>query len=94
MKSHEEHLVSRPVARDFEQRLDAGKAGLPRQVARDLRQSNLFDRVDDDVAVVHAVAAAGLDVGALPDADAAADSPAPHALPEFAREDHVADSSA
>src|SRR5688572_24442087 len=72
----------------FHQRLEAWKAGLARQQRGHVLQPDGFDRIDDDVAVVHRVAAAGFDVRMGPDAHAAADPPAPHALTQLFSKEH------
>src|SRR5689334_12627654 len=78
------------MLRDFEQILDRFEPRFAGQFARDVRFADLLDRLDEDLALVHWIPAAGLDVGVLPDADAAADPSAADALSEAFCEDHPA----
>jgi len=56
--------------------------------AGDVAELNRLDRVDNDVAVFHRVAAADLDALGLPDAHAAADSAAADSLAKTLGEEH------
>ena len=77
---------------DLEQVLDRVEPRLTCQLTRNVCSPDSLDRLDEDVAVIHRVAAADLDVGLLPDTDAASDATAPDALAEAFGEDHVAES--
>lgn len=86
----QEHLAARPVLGDVEELLDRRKARLAGELAGDIRAPDLFDGLDDDMAVVHRVTAADFHVGVLPDADAAADAPAADALTKLPGKNHEA----
>jgi hypothetical protein len=78
-----------PVARDLEQLGDALEPGLARQIARDLPARDRRDGIDHDVAVVHRIAATGLDVRMQPDAHAAPDASASDSIAQPFREYHL-----
>src|SRR4051812_26778746 len=80
VEANQVHPAALTVLRDRQQIVDALEAGLARQVVGNVFLPNRLDRLDHDVAVVHLVAAAGLDVRTRPDANAAPDAPAPDAL--------------
>src|SRR5262249_52783313 len=82
-------VVAAAVLRDVQQILDAAETGCARQIRRDVRDLNRRDRVHHDVSLVHAVTTADLDVGPLPDADAAPDSAASNPGAEAFGEDHA-----
>src|SRR6478735_8636531 len=77
MEPNQVDVVTGAVSGGFEQILHAGEARFARQIVGDIRQANRPDRLHDNLPLVHAIAAARLDMGPLPDADAALDSPAP-----------------
>ena len=58
------------------------------QIVGDVLAPDRVDRVDDDVAVIHRVAAADLDMRLLPDADAASDPSALDPVAKLLGEDH------
>jgi hypothetical protein len=67
----EVYVLAFAVPRDFKQIGDAEETGVARQLWRDLRTFDELHGVDFDLAIVHPVAAADLDVGTSPDPDAA-----------------------
>lgn len=77
VKSNQECLVPLAVSGDGQQFLDAGKSGLTREIVRNVALPNRLDRVDDNLALVHAVTTADFHVRARPDPDRASDSTAP-----------------
>ena len=77
MEPDQVHLVAAAVSRDFHQLVHAVEPRLTGQIEGDVIEGDRRDRIHDDVALVHLVAATCLYVGARPDANAAPDSPAP-----------------
>src|SRR5262245_14984898 len=73
-------LPSASVPRDRQQILHAFEAGLARQIICNVLDSDGHNRIDDDMAVLHRIAATGLDLRPRPDADAAPDSSAANPL--------------
>jgi hypothetical protein len=88
MESNQVGLVAFAVPRDLQQIGNAVKSGLASQVVRDVVDGNRRNRIDDDVSIVHRVAAAHLHMEPRPDADAAPDSPAPDPLAKPFGEHH------
>lgn len=88
MKADQVDVPAGSMFRDIEQSLHAVESGFAREIVRDVLQGDPRDRVDDDVTVVHRVAAADFDVEMLPDADAATDSSAADSFSKLFREDH------
>ena len=82
-------ILAFAVPRDLEQIVCAEVAGLARELRGDLRKLDGFHGVDFDLAFVHTVAGADLDVGMSPDPNTAGNvSPADSFAKTF-REDHV-----
>ncbi|HEY2150287.1 MAG TPA: hypothetical protein VGH34_05735 [Vicinamibacterales bacterium] len=77
------------MPRDLEQVFDVVETRLQRQVTSDITDPDRFDRIDDDVTVIHRVATTHLDVRAGPDANAASDSPAPDSFPQAFGKHHT-----
>ena len=90
MKSNQKDLPAGSVLSDFKEIFDRLKSRFLRQHTSDVGAADRLDRFDDDVAVIHGIAAPNLDVRLLPDADAAADAPAADAFAKPFREDHGA----
>src|SRR5262245_2872701 len=88
VKSNQVDVRAAAVSGNLQQVLHALKPRLTRQLVRDVILDHRRDRIDDDVAVVHRVAATDLDVRARPDANAATDSAAANALAETFGENH------
>ena len=88
MKADEVDLVPTAVFRGPEQILHAEKAGFPRQFARDVSQANRHDGVHDNLTVIHAIAAAHLDVRPRPDTNAASNPAASNCFAYTLREYH------
>ena len=80
MEPDQVHIVPAAVSGRLEQVLDAVEPRLARQIAGHVGDPDRHDRVHHDVAIIHAVTPAGFDTGLHPDADAAADPPAPDSL--------------
>jgi hypothetical protein len=80
MEPDQIHVVAAAVLRGLEQVLDTVETRFAGQIVRDVPDTNRQDRVHHDVSIVHAVTAAGLDMGARPDANAAPDPPPPDSL--------------
>ena len=76
MEPNQVGLIAFAVPRDLQEIVNAVESRLAGQIVRDVIDGNRRNRIDDDVTIVHRVAAADLDVGPHPDADAALDSPA------------------
>jgi hypothetical protein len=88
MEPDQVHVLAATVLRDLEEVDDTLETGLSRQLGSEVREAHGQDRIHHDLALVHAVAVAGRDVGAVPDPDAARDSAAPHALAQALGEYH------
>src|SRR4051812_23417601 len=88
MEPDQVHLIAVAVTGDLQQGLDAFESRFASEIVGDVAKANRHDRVDDDVAVVHLIAAAGLDVRTHPHTHAAPDSAPPDPLAEPFREDH------
>src|SRR5262249_40975803 len=71
-------LIAFAVPRDLQQIGNAVESRLAGQIVRDVVDGNRRNRIDDDVSILHRVAAADLHLEPRPDADAAFDSPAPN----------------
>lgn len=93
VEPHQEHLLAFAVPRDLQQFFDALETRFPGQIAGELIRFHRLDRVHDDVAVVHAVAATHLDMRAGPDANGAPDPPAPDSLTKTSGELHTSSES-
>ena len=77
MEPNQEGLVAFAVPRDLQKIVNAVESRLAGQIVRDVVDGNRRNRIDDDVSILHRVAAAHLHLEPRPDADAASDSPAP-----------------
>jgi hypothetical protein len=82
-------VLADAVFGDGQQIGDVLETRTPGQFGSDVRQRDFLDRIDFDLALVHAVAAADLDVGMGPESDAAGDPASSHSLAELLGEDHV-----
>src|SRR5437660_7222802 len=89
MEPDQVHVRAGTMLRGLEQVLHAVETRLPRQVIGDVADLDRYDRVHHDTSIVHGVTAARLDLGALPDPDAASDPPTPDALTKPFAEHHV-----
>ena len=76
------------MLRDFEEVEDAKETGLARQHRSDIRKTDRLDRIDFDLALVHAVPSTGLDVGMHPYPDAASDFSPTNSLAQAFGENH------
>jgi hypothetical protein len=92
MEPNQVGLVAFTVPRDLQEIANAVESRLAGQIVRDVVDGNRRNRIDDDVSIVHRVAAAHLDMEPRPDADAACDSPAPDPLAKAFGEHHDAPS--
>jgi len=88
MKSNEVDVATLTVLGDFQEIDDAEKARCAGKLRGDIGQTDGLDRFNFDLAFFHAVTLAGLDVRTGPDANAAGNFTAPHAIAETFGEDH------
>jgi hypothetical protein len=88
MESNQVHLVATAVPCDSQQIIDALESRLSRQVVGNVADGDRGNRIHDDVTVVHLVTTTHLDVGALPNANAASDPPASDSLTKAFGEFH------
>ena len=88
MEPNQVGLLAFAMPRDLQQVGNAVESRLAGQIVRDVVDGNRRNRIDDDVSIVHRVAASHLDVGPHPDADAALDSPAADSVAKAFREHH------
>lgn len=86
MKPDQVDVLTAAVFSDLHQRLHAFKSRFASEVVGNVLASNAINRVDDDGAVFHWVAASDFDAGTDPDANGALDAPAPDAVAELFRE--------
>src|SRR3954463_7324594 len=77
------------VVRGRQQLLHTAKARFAREVGVDVRLVDGRNRVDDDVPLVHGISSADLDVELFPDANAAPNPSAPHAVAKALAEHHA-----
>src|SRR5262245_25997275 len=77
MEPNQVGLVAFAMPRDLQQVGNAVESRLAGQIVRDVVDGNRRNRIDDDVSILHRVAAAHFHLEPRPDADAAFDSPAP-----------------
>src|SRR5262249_43279275 len=84
------HVVAAAMFCDAQQIVDALEPGFTGEIVRDVLDSHRLNRIDDDVAVVHRITTAHLDVRTRPDANGASDPPAPDSLAKAFREHHRA----
>ena len=88
MKSDQIDILASAVLRNLEQVDQTVEAGLTRELRGDIRKPNGLNGIDFDLAFVHRIAAADPDARTHPDANAAGDVAAPHAVAKTFREDH------
>ena len=93
MEPNQVGLVAFAVPRDLQEIVNTVESRLAGQIVRDVVDGNRRNRVDDDVPLVHRVAAANLDMEPCPDADAALDSPAPDSVAKPFGEHHDGETS-
>src|SRR5205085_12502826 len=89
VKANQIDVLAAAMLRGAEQILHAGKTRFTRKIAGNVLHANRDDRIDDDVPVVHRVAAAGFDVRMGPDPDAATDPTVSYSLAKTLSEDHI-----
>jgi hypothetical protein len=90
MESNQVHLVATAVPRDSQQIIHALESRFSRQLVRNVADRDRGNRIHDDVTVVHLITTTDLDVGALPNANAASDPPPPDSLTKAFGEFHFA----
>ena len=88
MKSDQVDILASAVFRNLEQVDQTVEAGLTRELRGDIRKPNGLNGIDFDLAFVNRIAAADPDARTHPDANAAGDVAAPHAVAKTVREDH------
>ena len=88
MKSDQVDILASAVFRNLEQVYQTVEAGLTRELRGDIRKPDGLDGIDFNLAFVHRIAAADPDARTHPDANAAGDVAAPHAVAKTFREDH------
>lgn len=89
MKSDQVHVVAAAVFRDSQQVFHALEPRFAREGVTDVLEGNRLNRIDDDVALVHLVAAADFYVWAGPDANGGLDSAAPDSFAKALGENHL-----
>jgi len=89
VKPDQVNIVSFAVFGDFEQIDDPQEARFPRQLGSDIGKTYLRDGIYLNLAFLHAIAAAYLDMRARPDADAASDLSPANSIAEAFGEDHL-----
>jgi hypothetical protein len=82
------NILTSTVLRDFEQVQDAKEAGLARQCRSNIWKAYRFDRIDLNLAFLHAVARAFSYVGTRPDSHTASDFSATYSFAKSFSEDH------
>jgi len=93
MEPNQVGLLAFAVPRDLQEIVNAVESRLAGQIVSDVVDGNRRNRIDDDVSIVHRVAAADLDMEPRPDAYAALDSPAPDTVAQPFREHHDGETS-
>jgi hypothetical protein len=88
MEPNQVHLVAAAVSGDSQQIIHAFEPRFTGQIVGDVGDGNRRNRIHDDVAVVHPVAATHLHMGTRPDANTAFDSPAPDSFAKAFAEQH------
>ena len=88
MEPNQVGLVAFAVPCDLQEIVNAVESGLAGQIVRDVVDGNRRNRIDDDMSIVHRVAAAHLDLEPRPYADAAFDPPAPDPVAKSFGEHH------
>jgi hypothetical protein len=94
MEADQVGLVAFAVPRDLQEIVNAVESRLAGQIVRNVVDGDRRNRIDNDVSIVHRVAAAYLDMEPRPDAYAALDSPAPDTVAQAFREHHGSQPSA
>jgi len=89
METDQVDVLAGSVPGDFEEIDEAEESGLARELRGDFLEGDLVDRIDFDVAFLHAIAVAGFDVRIFPDADAAGDFAGTDAVAETPGENHM-----
>ena len=92
MEPNKVSLVAFAVPRDLQEIVNAVESRFAGQIVRDVVEGDRRNRIDNDVSIVHRVAAAHLDMQPRPNAYAASDSPAPDPRAKALGEHHVTDS--
>src|SRR6185295_16243968 len=88
VESDQIDVLAAAVFRDLEELDDVFEARASREVWSDLGQTDRPNRIHFDLALIHAVPPANLDVGTGPDSNAAGDGAPSHSFPEPLGEDH------
>jgi hypothetical protein len=88
MKPDQVDILAAAMFRNLEEVDQTLEAGFTRELRGDIRKTNGLNGIDFDLAFVHRIAAANPDAWTYPDANAARDVAAPHAIPKTFREDH------
>ena len=89
MEPYQVDVVPAAVFRRLEQILHIAETRLARQIISDIGDPNRRERIHDNLALVHRVTTAHLDVGPCPYAHAAPDPPTSDSLPKTFRENHA-----
>ena len=89
MKTNQKHVLAAAMLRDGQQVFDAVKSRCASELAGDVLHFDPVDRVDDDVALIHQIAAADFHLQALPDADRAGDPPVANTAAKAPSENHA-----
>ena len=88
MEPDEVYVITGAVSGNLEQVVHTVEPRFAGQFIGDIRDTNLLDRINHDLSLVHAVTAARLDMGPRPDPDAARDPAALDSLSNSFRKDH------
>src|SRR5262249_44519002 len=89
MKPNQIHVIATAVFSNLQQIIHGVKARFLGKIVCDIRNGNLINRIDDDVAFFHWVTTADLNFGTLPDANTAFDSAEPDTHAELFSEHHT-----
>ena len=81
-------VLALTVFRDLQEIEDAEETGFARQLRSDIRETDRFDRIHFDLALVHTVPSTDFDVGTHPYPDAAGDFSATNSLAQAPGESH------
>ena len=81
-------VLALTVFRDLQKIEDAKETGFARQTRSDIRETDPFDRIHFDLALVHTVPSTDFDMGTRPYPDAAGDFSATNSLPQAPGESH------
>jgi hypothetical protein len=91
MKADQVDVPAAAVSCDSQQIIHAFEPRFTGEIVRDVGERHRGDRVDDDMAFVHLIAATDLDVRTGPDANAASDSAAADPIAKSFGELHARD---